>query len=146
MREIVERPIVHSPIHLGRTLGVQKESVIVIDDSPDALLLQRIMLENEGFKVFTAESGREALLILSQIDEPNLILLDMQMEGMNGSEFLKVLEKESPNIVRDVPVVFLTGMDKVPKSKAVGFIRKPIDMSKFLKNVHSYIRDGKKAS
>jgi FixJ family two-component response regulator len=51
-----------------------------------------------------------------------------------------LLEKERPEIIENVPVVFVTGMGEVPESKAVGFIRKPTDMDKFLKAVHSFIK------
>lgn len=119
-----------------------KQSILVVDDSFDTLKLQRILLELEGYEVFTAESGAEAFEILSEIDEPNLILLDMQMGDMNGIEFLAMLEEKRPEIIKDVPIVFLTGMDVVPKSKAVGFIRKPADKDKFLEEVYRFIEMG----
>lgn len=119
-----------------------KQSVLVIDDSFDTLALQKLLLELEGFEVFTAQSGTEALAVLSKIDEPNLILLDMQMDDMTGAEFLTILEERRPEIIEDVPVVFVTGLDEVPKSRAVGFIRKPADMDHFLKAVHGFIEMG----
>ena len=67
----------------------------------------------------------------------------MQMQDMTGTEFLIRLEEMRPEILKEVPVVFLTGMDEIPKSKAVGFIRKPVDMDEFLKAVHSFIEMGK---
>lgn len=119
-----------------------KQSILVIDDSFDTLTLQRILLESDGYEVFTAESGLEALKILSQVDEPNLILLDMRIGDMNGIEFLALLEEKLPEIIKDVPIVFMSGMDVVPKSKAVGFIRKPADKDKFLEAVHRFIKIG----
>jgi CheY-like chemotaxis protein len=119
-----------------------KKSILVIDDSPDALLLERIVLESENFDVFTAQSGTEAFEVLSKINEPNLILLDMRMEDMTGSDFLSLLEQKRPEILKDVPIVFHTGMDKVPKSKAIGFIRKPVDVDRFISEVHRFIELG----
>ena len=115
-----------------------KKSVVVIDDSFDFLYLIKIILQLDDYEIFTAQSGKEAFKILSEIT-PNLILLDMQMADMNGTEFLIILEEKMPKIIQDVPVVFLTGMDAVPKSKAVGFIRKPADKEKFLKDIRSFI-------
>lgn len=132
----------NSQFFKSKKIASSKQSILVVDDSLDTLTLQRILLELEGYEVFTAESGAEALEILSGIDEPNLILLDMQMEDMNGIEFLALLEEKRPEIIRDVPIVFLTGMDVVPKSKAVGFIRKPADKDKFLEQVHRFIEMG----
>ncbi len=130
-------------LKLNRTASSNsKQSILVVDDSIDTLTLQRIVLELEGYEVFTAESGAEALEILSEIDRPNLILLDMQMGDMNGIEFITMLEEKRPEIIKNVPIVFLTGMDVVPKSKAIGFIRKPADKDKFLGEVHRYIEMG----
>ena len=123
-----------------------KQSILVIDDSPDTLLLQRTILELEGFKVFVAQSGTEALAVLAQIDEPNLILLDMKLDDMTGVDFLNLLEEKRPEIIKDVPIVFLSGVDEVPKSQAVGFIRKPADKDKFLVSVHRFIEMGTDSS
>lgn len=123
--------------------GVSRnQSILVIDDSIDTLALQKILLGLAGYEVFTAESGEEAIQVLSEIDEPDLILLDMQLGDTNGIEFLTMLEKKRPEIVQHVPVVFLTGMDEVPESKAIGFIRKPADTDKFLKSVSHFIEMG----
>lgn len=126
----------------SQKIASSKQSILVVDDSFDHLTLQRILLELEGYEVFTAETGAEALEILSEIDEPNLILLDMQMGDMNGIEFLAMLEEKRPEIIKDVPIVFLTGMDVVPNSKAAGFIRKPADKDRFLEEVHRFIEMG----
>jgi CheY-like chemotaxis protein len=118
------------------------ESILVIDDNTDMLALQRVVLEMEGFEVFTALGAFEAFKLLSEIDAPDLILLDMQMDGMNGLEFLKTLEVTKPKIISDVPIVFLTGMDSVPESKAAGFIRKATDLDRFLEDIHRFIDSG----
>lgn len=124
--------------------GVHRKSklVLVIDDSRDLLLLHRLVLEMDGFKVLTAASGNEALNCLSEIKPPDLILLDMRMPEMSGPEFLNILEERMPEIVRLVPIVFLSAMDTVPTSKAVGFIRKPVDINQLVQDVHRYIAAG----
>ena len=114
-------------------------SILVIDDSADALTLQKILLGQAGYHVLTAESGEKAIQVLLDIDEPALILLDMQLGDLNGIDFLSVLEKKMPSIVQHVPVVFLTAVSEVPESKAIGFIRKPAEMNKFLRAVHYFV-------
>ena len=118
------------------------QSVLVIDDNPDALELNKILLGLAGYDVFTAESGEEAVQVLSEINEPNLILLDMKLGDMSGVEFLFILEEKNPEIIQHVPVVFLTGMNEVPETKAIGFIRKPADKDNFLKAVSQFIEMG----
>jgi FixJ family two-component response regulator len=62
---------------------------------------------------------------------------------MSGPDFLLTLDEKRPDVVQMVPIVFLTGVEKVPKSKAVGFISKPIDsINLFLKDIHHFIEMG----
>lgn len=122
------------------------QSILVVDDNDDIVDLQRTLLELEGYDVFTAQSGEKALNALAEISPPALILLDMQLGDMNGIEFLKTLEKKMPKIIEEVPIVFMTGMDHVPPSRAVGFIQKPAEMEMFLTEISRYIGASSKKS
>lgn len=117
-----------------------KKSILVIDDSTEMLELRKIILEMDGFTVLTAASGTEALRILEQ-EKVDLILLDFSMDNMNGPEFLKHLEIEQPKILKEVPVLFVTGMDKseIPRTRAAGVINKSAGTEQFLKSVHRYL-------
>jgi CheY-like chemotaxis protein len=106
------------------------------------LRLNKDILELHNYEVFTATSGADAFLTLSKITQPDLILLDMQMKDMSGPEFLLALEEQRPDIFNKVPVIFLTAMDKIPKSKAAGFIRKPFEFSVLIEAVHRFIEIG----
>ena len=104
------------------------------------MALSKIILEKAGFDVSAAESGDEALLLIDKIPTPpDLILLDVRMDDMSGPEFLLILEEKYPDIFDRSPVVFLTALDELPASKAVGYIRKPIDIEKFLTAVHHFV-------
>ena len=116
--------------------------ILVIDDNAELLRLIRNILEIDDHQVFTAEGGIEALAILAKIPPPDLILLDLRMEAMSGTEFLEILEEKMPTIIKNVPVVFLTGMDAVPVSRAVGVIQKPFDINEFLVKVERFIEMG----
>ncbi len=119
-----------------------RKTVLIVDDSTDQLELNKHILELADYEVFTAMSGTEALVVLDEIARPDLILLDMRMEDMSGPEFLLALEEKRPEIIENVPVVFLTALDQVPISKAVGFIKKPFDLDRFLESVHGFIELG----
>jgi len=123
-----------------------KQSILAVDDNTVALTVERLMLEAGGYTVSTAQSGTEAIALLSKMERPDLILLDMQMEDMTGLEFLNVLAEKNPEVLKRVPIVFLSGMNEVPKSRAVGFIRKPVDMDQFLKAVERFIDMGNHVS
>jgi len=122
-----------------------KESVLVIDDCRESLELQEILLGYEGYEVHTAESGNDAIELLSIIAKPSLILLDMNLGDMSGIELMNKLEETHPEIILQVPVVFLTGMNEVPESKAVGFIRKPAETDAFLADIKRFITLGQQA-
>ncbi len=77
----------------------KKKSILVIDDSSDMLNLQKAFLEMDGFQTFTARSGEEAFKVLDKIEKPDLILLDVRMDGMSGPDFLKMLEDKKPEIL-----------------------------------------------
>lgn len=138
MENSPERPDVFK---LERMVSL-KQSILVIEDNADLLYLYEFILEQGGFDVFTAQSGSEAIATLSQIDQPDLILLDMQLGDMLGTELLTLLEEKRPEIIEKVPVVFLTGSDMIPISKAVGIIRKPVDSDKLLEITHRFIKIG----
>jgi two-component system OmpR family response regulator len=117
----------------------QKKSILVIDDNQDLLLCDKIILERAGHEVLTAASGKEGLTTLAENPAPDLILLDMRMYDMSGPEFLEALEKQKPEIIENVPIVFFTNMDEVPESKASGFIRKDKGIEGLLEGVHHFL-------
>lgn len=101
--------------------------ILVVDDEQAILSMVKMHLELEGYLVMTATAGREALTQLS--NAPDLILLDINMQGMNGIDLC--------SSIRDYiscPILFLTarvsGQDKVNGFKAGGddYITKPFDM------------------
>lgn len=118
-----------------------RSKIVLIDDCEDMLDLQKMVLEFHGFDVFTAESATDAFKVLSKVENPDLILLDIQMQDMTGPEFLIQLEQRNPKLVAHVPIVFLTAMEEAPASKAVGFIKKPIDIDRFVHVVQKFIQD-----
>ncbi len=117
-------------------------SILVIDDDPDTLTLLKVLLNYAGFTVFTANGAKEALEALSLTGEIDLILMDVQMEEMTGPDLLLMLEEKHPAVIASVPVVFLTGMNKVPESRAIGYIRKGTGALELLAAIHGFIESG----
>ena len=88
----------------------------------------------------TAESGEEGLEILrTPSSKPDLILLDVNMVGMNGPEFLIALGQKYPQLSKEVPVVFLTATDNPPPCDVAGTINKSMDLDAFLAQVRRYL-------
>ncbi len=81
------------------------KKILAVDDDADILTLVRYNLEKEGFKVFTAESGEEALE-KARKSKPDLLILDLMLPGMNGLEVCRLLKSDSAT--RNMPVLILT--------------------------------------
>jgi DNA-binding response OmpR family regulator len=79
-----------------------QEKIMVVDDEPTILELLQINLERSGFAVVTANNGEEALKLARQ-EQPQLIILDVMMPGLDGFETLRELRKTI-----EVPVIMLT--------------------------------------
>ena len=82
--------------------------VLCVDDEPNILSALRRMLSLEGFEVFTADSGVQALELLAR-ESVNVIISDMQMPGMNGTELLEKIRQQWPHTMR----LMLTGASDV---------------------------------
>jgi CheY-like chemotaxis protein len=126
-----------SNIHAKRWKGNRKqvgnmagEIILVVDDAALNLKLTHILLRNEGYRVVTATDAEQAIVILDSL-HPDLILIDIQLPGMDGLEFTRRLKQDSRT--RDIAVVALTacamkGDDlKGFAAGCDGYITKPID-------------------
>lgn len=101
--------------------------ILVIDDEKPTLKMFRLFLHVYGFQVFTAESGVEGLEIFDR-EQPDIVLTDIKMPGMDGLEVLQAIKKRSPS----TEVIVITGhgdMDLAIEAlnlDAADFINKPI--------------------
>ena len=106
------------------------EPILVVDDNPLNLKLARLLLEMEGYQVRTAEHAPSALAVLESF-HPRLILMDIQLPGMDGLELTKRL-RANPSL-DDVIILALTAYAmEADEQKALdagcdGYIAKPLD-------------------
>jgi DNA-binding response OmpR family regulator len=80
--------------------------IMVVDDEKNILSLYQLELEEEGYEVVTANSGKEALELFDK-EKPDLVTLDIMMPNMDGIQVLRKLKEKNPN----VPVIILTAYD-----------------------------------
>jgi CheY-like chemotaxis protein len=105
-------------------------SILIVDDNLMNLKLVRVMLSSEGYDVHTAGDAEEALGVIEQ-RRPSLILMDIQLPGMDGLELTRRLKAEAAT--RGIVVVAITAYAmKGDEQKALaagcdGYITKPID-------------------
>jgi len=116
------------------------ETVLVVDDEKNYPLILGAVLEEEGFEVLTANSGREALEI-QKTSDVDLVLTDMKMPSMDGIELLEKIKARDP----DMPVIMMTAYGSVDKAvEAMGkgaysYILKPFDNDKLVVYVNKAI-------
>jgi DNA-binding response OmpR family regulator len=80
--------------------------ILVVDDERNILKLYQAELEDEGYSVITANSGREALDIF-ETENPDLVTLDILMPDIDGIQVLRQMKEKKP----DIPIIMLTAYD-----------------------------------
>jgi signal transduction histidine kinase len=105
--------------------------ILIVDDREENLFAMEALLDSAGLEIISARSGNEALGILLE-QEVALILLDVQMPGMNGFETAELIRGSSRT--RHIPIIFVTAISKEEKhifqgyeSGAVDYLFKPIE-------------------
>ena len=83
----------------------KKERILVVDDEEDILELVRYNLAGEGFEVLLAETGEQAIKVAGS-EQPDLIILDLMLPGINGIEVAKTLKNDART--RHIPIIMLT--------------------------------------
>lgn len=125
------------------------KKIMIVDDDPDILLTVKYILETEGYKVFTFESGLDMLKELEKGKKPSLIILDIMMPIISGWELHRRLG-ENPNW-KKIPVVFLTARDndtarQMYERYGVTRIKKPFDIKEFKEKVEEVLLNRPKYS
>ena len=121
------------------------EKILLIEDNMANRDLTQFLLESQGYEVREATSAEEAFEIL-KTDRPALIIMDIQLPGMDGLEATKKL-KENP-ATRYIPVVAVTSYamkgdrESAAAAGCAGYVTKPIDKTIFLQEVAAHIRSG----
>ena len=120
----------------------RKKILLVVDDSPTAIMWHRLMLEDEGYEVLTAADGAEGVEVARK-QLPSLVLLDVIMPRMNGFEACRALRDDERT--RDIPVLMITTRSEMQnvlkgyESGANEYITKPVDRSELVTKVRSYL-------
>jgi len=123
------------------------ESILIVDDSPANLKLVCLLLKGEGYNIRTAMDAEAALETLKSF-RPDLILMDIQLPGMDGLELTRRLKAD--NVTREITIVALTAYamkgdkERTAYAGCDGYIAKPIDTRSFVRLVAEYLRPGEK--
>src|SRR5690349_7812022 len=119
-------------------MSERKGTVLAVDDDPDALALLIGVLEEEGYQVQPADSGRLALISVAS-QPPELILLDVRMPGTDWFEVCRRIKETEQG--RRIPIIFISAtreMDEWMEGLALGavdFLSKPFRREELLARV-----------
>lgn len=110
-----------------------QHSILLVDDDPGLLRLLSIRLETEGYDVYTAGSGEDAIPALRNHDI-DLVVTDLRMGGMDGLELFRQIRRSFPGL----PVIIISAQGTIPEAVAAAqqgvfeFLTKPVDKTKLL--------------
>lgn len=143
----------HSPLRRARpltqTAAVSTMSakltgpdILIIEDDPLVRSFLSEVLLQQWFTVATAADGEAALNHLQEHGLPKLILLDLEMSGMNGWQF-RERQQQDPELAK-VPVAVISGLDPaqlvLSRMDAVAYLNKPFDIAALLALAERYCR------
>lgn len=116
-------------------------SILIADDNEHNRYIARFLLEDAGHQIEQAENGNDAVK-LAQQGSYDLVLMDIQMPGMDGIEATKLLKSEGFS----VPIVALTAKamrgdrEEILAAGCDGYISKPFEVDAFVAEVEKYIK------
>ncbi|KYK27366.1 hypothetical protein AYK26_03850 [Euryarchaeota archaeon SM23-78] len=115
------------------------KTIMIVDDEPHMVELEKAILEAEGFKIISALDGKQALKILETI-KPDLVILDMMMPGMSGREVCEKIRKNPKT--KKLKIIFVTvarfseiGKNQLKGMDVLDYITKPFDNEELVKRV-----------
>ena len=122
--------------------GQCKPLIFIAEDSPDNLKLLCHFLKQEEYRISAVGNGKQALEMIPEI-EPDLVLLDIMLPGMDGFAVCKQLQKHPET--KDIPIIFLTaktGKSDIVKGFALGavdYITKPFNGTELLARIKTHL-------
>ena len=131
----------------GRRDALAGEPILIVDDNPANLKLARVLLAAEGYQVRTAEDADEALALLTEF-HPRLILMDIQLPGVDGLELTRRLKADPA--MRGIVILALTAYAmKGDEERALaagcdGYVAKPIDTRALPGVIATYLAAGER--
>ncbi len=126
----------------------RRDTVLVVDDTPDSLRFLTDTLDGAGVTVLVATDGESALALIEQIT-PDLILMDALMPGIDGFETCRRLKRDPQ--LSHVPVIFMTGLSQTEhvlrglEAGGVDYVTKPIVVDELLARIRVHLSNARAA-
>jgi DNA-binding response OmpR family regulator len=119
------------------------DRILIIQDSPSVNAMLKFRLESGGFSVETAETGEEGIE-KTKSSQYQLILLDYNLPGINGSQVCRILKEESKT--KNTPIMFMSAKDEeklrqiTTEAGADGYIGLPFEGKKFVEKINGFLK------
>jgi CheY-like chemotaxis protein len=130
----------HKSININCRLGI--ESILIVDDEDQIREITKKTLETHGYRVITANDGKDAIALYSQHRKKiKLVLMDMMMPVMDGRMSIQELCKANP----EVKIVAVSGLtekvklEKIDNAQVQAFLMKPFTAERLLKTIHEVL-------
>ncbi len=120
---------------MGQTSDTK--TILVVDDDPSTLKLVSSIVSQQGYGVLTAVDGLDALVSLKR-DDPDLVLLDIEMPEVNGYDVCYQLRFNKE--FHEIPIILMTKRDKefddtISKRINISYVPKPIDSNQLVEQI-----------
>ena len=129
--------------------GEMGQTILVVDDVADNLILLSLTLQDMGYRVVTAANGQEALTV-AKMARPDLILMDIAMPQQDGLAATRHIREQAE--LTDVPVIALTAFDTEGFRQAAfdagfnGYLTKPVDFDRLKRLMQMLLSGGRTSS
>ena len=120
-----------------------RNRILIIDDQPFIIKLIQYNLKKNGYETITETDGIRAFEIIDEI-APDLILLDIRMPKISGTELCRRIRKKEN--MKNIPVIILTGQpdnnteDEAKESGATDFMTKPFSPQELVEKIDDYLK------
>jgi len=120
------------------------KEILIVDDEPSIAIPVQFLMEQQGYRVITAENGHDALDLIYKY-KPDLILLDIMLPGINGYEVCEIV-RLNPTY-RDIKIIFLTAKGReveIAKGLALGadaYVTKPFSNAELVATVKAVLEN-----
>ena len=128
---------------------VRRDTVLVVDDTPETLGFLTDTLDGAGFTVLIATDGESALRLFEQVT-PDLVLMDAVMPGLNGFETCRRIKRHKA--LAHLPVIFMTGLSETEHvleglaAGGVDYVTKPLVVDELLARIRVHLANARVAA
>jgi two-component system cell cycle response regulator DivK len=118
------------------------KKILIVEDNEMNMYLMRFLLKSKGYQVIEAETGEKGVE-LAMRENPDIVLMDIQLPGIDGNEAIKRIRESDSNkncIIVAVTSYAMTGdMERILKAGSNGYIEKPINPETFLSEIEKFL-------